>query len=81
MIKKFNHVGIAVKDLDKFIAFLEQTFGAKLMFRVRDGKGQFESAGITINDAQFEVLSSTSPGSMIDLHRLLFKTDKYKLQR
>ncbi|MBI5605519.1 MAG: methylmalonyl-CoA epimerase, partial [Deltaproteobacteria bacterium] len=30
MIKKFNHVGIAVKELEKAIDFFEKTYGAKL---------------------------------------------------
>ncbi|MEW6615645.1 MAG: VOC family protein [Thermodesulfobacteriota bacterium] len=33
MIKKINHVGIAVKDLDKAVSLFENVFGAKVIFR------------------------------------------------
>jgi methylmalonyl-CoA epimerase len=66
VIKKFNHVGIAVKDLEKTIAFFEHAFGAKLVSKAVFEDGKFVSAFMTIGEARFEILASLEPGSMID---------------
>ena len=48
MIKRFNHVGIAVKDLDRTVAFFEKTFGAKLLWRKKFDDQKIESAFVSI---------------------------------
>ncbi len=65
MIKKFNHVGIAVKNLDKTIEFFKETYGAKLLWRKKFDDQRIESAFVVINKAQFELTASLDPQSII----------------
>ena len=65
MIKKINHVGIAVKDLDKAIEFFQQTYGAKVIHREKFEDQKMESALISIADARFELLGSLGPQGLI----------------
>ena len=66
MIKKFNHVGIAVKDLDRAVEFFQETYGAKLVCRRKYQDEKMETALISIGEAQFELLASLEPQSLID---------------
>ena len=66
MIKKFNHVGIAVKDLDRAVEFFQETYGAKLVWRRKYQDEKMETALISIGEAQFELLASLEPQSLID---------------
>ena len=58
VIKRFNHVGIAVKDLDSAIEFFEKTYGAKLIWRKRFEDQKIESAFVSIGEAKFELTAS-----------------------
>ena len=66
MIKKINHVGIAVKNLDKAVEFFQETYGAKLVRREKLEDQKMESALISIAEARFELLGSLEPQSIID---------------
>jgi len=66
LIKKFNHVGIAVRDLDGAIEFFQETYGAKLVWRRKYQDEKMETALISIGEAQFELLASLEPESLID---------------
>jgi len=66
MIKRINHVGIAVKNLDKAVEFFQETYGAKLVRREKLEDQKMESALISIAEAQFELLGSLEPQSLID---------------
>jgi methylmalonyl-CoA/ethylmalonyl-CoA epimerase len=68
MIERLNHVGIAVKDLEKSLAFFQENFGAKVLSKVVFEDERFVSAMIAVGDAQFEILASLEAGSMIDNH-------------
>jgi methylmalonyl-CoA epimerase len=68
VISKLNHVGIAVKDLEKTVALFEQAFGAKLISKTAYEAEKFVSAVMNIGEAQFEILASLESGSMIDKH-------------
>ena len=50
MIKRFNHVGIAVKDLDKAMAFFEEVYGARLIRRDRYEDQLFKTALVGIGE-------------------------------
>ena len=65
MIKKINHVGIAVRDLDKAIRFFEETYDAKLLWRKVFEEQKLESAFISMGEAHFEVSSSLDPQGVI----------------
>ena len=66
MIKKFNHVGIAVKNLDRAVEFFQETYGAKLVWRKKYQDDKMETALISIGEAQFELLASLEPKSLVD---------------
>jgi len=66
LIKRFNHVGIAVKDLDRAVEFFQEAYGAKLVWRKKYEDEKMESALISIGEAQFELLASLEPQSLID---------------
>ena len=65
MIKRFNHVGIAVKDLDKAMAFFEEVYGTKLIRRDRYEEQLFETALVGIGEMRLELIASLDPGSFI----------------
>ena len=65
MIRKINHVGIAVKDLDRTIEFFEKTYGAKLLWRKKFEDQKIESALVSIGEAKFELTGSLEAGSVI----------------
>lgn len=66
MIKKINHVGIAVKDLDKAVEFFKEVYGAKLLWRKKFESMKMESAFISVGELQYELSASTEPQSMYD---------------
>jgi methylmalonyl-CoA/ethylmalonyl-CoA epimerase len=66
LIKKFNHVGIAVKNLDRAVQFFEETYGAELVWRKKFNDLKLESAFISIGEAQFELSASLESQSVID---------------
>ena len=66
MIKKINHVGIAVKNLDRAVEFFQETYNAKQVWRKKNEKEKMESVLISIGQAQFELLASLEPQSLID---------------
>lgn len=65
MIKKFNHVGIAVKDLNKSVEFFEKTYAAKLLWRSTFKGQKIESAFVAIGEVQLELTASLEPQSVI----------------
>jgi methylmalonyl-CoA epimerase len=65
MIKRFNHVCIAVKDLDSAVAFFESTYGAKLHWRRIIEDQKIESAFVSIGEVQYELSASVDPDSVI----------------
>jgi methylmalonyl-CoA/ethylmalonyl-CoA epimerase len=68
MIKKLNHIGIAVKDLERTVESFKHSFGAKLLSRMVFDDEKFISVVLAVGEAQFEVLASLEAGSMIDKH-------------
>ena len=61
MIKRFNHVGIAVKDLEGAMAFFEKIYGARLIKRERYEDQQFETALVCIGEMRLELISGLAP--------------------
>ncbi len=66
MITRFNHVGIAAKDLQKTLEFFVKTCGAREVWRKRFEDEKFETVLVAIGEARFELLGSLGPGSIID---------------
>jgi methylmalonyl-CoA epimerase len=65
MIKKFHHIGIAVKDLEEAIAFFGKTYGTKLIWRVTYPEEKFETALVGAGDVRFELLAGLGADSFI----------------
>ncbi len=65
MIRKFNHVGIAVKDLDRTVEFFKEIYGVKLLWRRKFTEQKIESAFVSIGEARLELTASLEPGSVI----------------
>jgi len=61
-VKTFDHIGIAVRDLDKNIAFYIEVLGAKLIDRYKSEKTGVESeiAIMDINGERTELLAPTN---------------------
>lgn len=65
MIKRIFHVGLAVKNLDSAIKFLEGTYGAKVLLRKTFQSQKMESALISLSEVKFEVVCSLDPDGVI----------------
>ena len=65
MIKGFNHIGIAVKDLEKAIVFFSETYGVRLIRRDRYEDQLFETALLGIGDVRFELIAGLGSGGFI----------------
>ena len=86
MIKKFNHVGVAVKDLERALSFFQETFGAELVWRARYEEEGIESVCIAIGEAHFELIGSLDAKSLIarfiesrgeGIHHVSLQTDDF----
>ena len=65
MIKKINHVGVAVKDLDKAVALFENAFGAEVIFRKVFDSQKLESAMVSMGENRFELSQTVDPDGVI----------------
>ena len=65
MIKKINHVGVAVKDLDKAVSLFENAFGAKVIFRKVFEDQKLESAMVSMGKNRFELSQTIDPDGVI----------------
>jgi methylmalonyl-CoA/ethylmalonyl-CoA epimerase len=86
MIKRFNHVGVAVRNLEQAVDFFQKTYGAKLVWRKKFEDQKIESALISIGEAQLELSASLEPQSVIDkfiesrgegIHHVSFEVDHF----
>jgi methylmalonyl-CoA epimerase len=65
MVKKINHIGIAVRDLDRAIKFFANIFGAELLWRKTFNDQKMESAMMSVGEAQFELVCTLRPNGVI----------------
>jgi len=56
MIKKINHVGIAVSNIDETLKLLSDKFGFKEIKTFTDSEQMFRSSLIGLNDVTFELI-------------------------
>jgi len=89
MLKKIDHLGIAVKSLDEAIAFYEKSLGLKC-----DGVEEIESqqvrtAFFSIGDTHIELLEPTSEDSPVSkfmakngegIHHVAYQTEDIQAQ-
>lgn len=65
MIKKIDHIGIVVSNLDESIKFYQETLGLKLGERELLEHCKLQVAFFPIGDTDIELLQATSPDSII----------------
>lgn len=84
MLKRINHIGWAVKNLDQAIALFEGAFRVKLHSReVVEAQG-FEVASFVVGEGLVELMAPLRPNSMISgfldkrgegIHHVAFEVD------
>ena len=85
MIKKIDHLGIAVKSLDEAVAYYEKALGLKCEHREEVASQKVRTAFFSVGDLHIELLEPTSPDSPIakfleknpagGVHHVAFGTD------
>ncbi len=65
MIQGINHVGVAVKNLDDAVAFLQNVYGGVLISRTVYESERFESALVRVGGARIELLAGTDSSGLI----------------
>jgi methylmalonyl-CoA/ethylmalonyl-CoA epimerase len=86
VIKGFNHVGIAVKDLKEAITFFENTYGARLVWKETYTEESFETALVAVGQLRFELLSGVDADSLVSkfiesrgegIHHMSLEVDQF----
>ena len=90
MIKKIDHLGIAVKSLDEAIAYYEKTMGLKCEHREEVASQKVRTAFFSVGEVHIELLEPTDPESPIakfleknpngGVHHVAFGTDNIDSQ-
>ncbi len=84
MIKSLNHVGIAVKDLEKSIEIFRKIFEFKLVYREKVEQQKVYIASFDVGGVRIELTSPTDESSPIakflekkgeGIHHLAFESD------
>lgn len=84
MLKKINHIGVAVKNLEETKAFYRDILGLKLEREEELPDQKLKVAMFSIGEVHIELLEATSPESTIakfiekkgpGLHHVAFETD------
>lgn len=68
MIKRIDHIGVAVKSLADTRKRLEETYGAEFIVEQINHKGHYMVNIIRIGDLMFSILESTSPEGFVAQH-------------
>lgn len=61
MIKKIDHIGIAVKNLDEMLEFYQKTLGLELQGTEVVEEQKVRVAFLPVGDSEIELLESTDP--------------------
>lgn len=86
MIRRINHVGIAVRDLDEAIKFFEDIYGASLVWRGKYEDQKIESAFMSIGEARFELSAGLESQDVISkfikvkgegIHHISLEVDEF----
>ena len=90
MIKKIDHLGIAVRSLDEAILYYEKTLGLKCEHREDVPSQKVRTAFFAVGDVHLELLEPTDPASPIakfleknpagGIHHIAFGTDNIEAQ-
>jgi methylmalonyl-CoA/ethylmalonyl-CoA epimerase len=90
MIKKIDHLGIAVRSLDDAVAYYERALGLKCERREEVASQKVRTAFFTVGDVHLELLEPTDPESPIakyleknpagGIHHIAFCVDQLEQQ-
>jgi methylmalonyl-CoA/ethylmalonyl-CoA epimerase len=90
MLKKIDHLGIAVRSLDEAVPYYEQALGLKCEHREEVPSQKVRTAFFTVGEVHLELLEPTAPDSPIakfleknpsgGIHHLAFGTDDINAQ-
>ncbi len=84
MIKKINHIGIAVSSLDSQIPFYRDILGLKILGSEEVAEQKVKVAMFAVGEVKIELLEPTSPDSPIakflekkgdGIHHIAYETD------
>src|SRR6516162_9006197 len=85
MLKKIDHLGIAVRSLDEAVLYYEKALGLKCEHREEVASQKVRTAFFTIGEVHLELLEPTDPTSPIakyleknpagGIHHIAFGTD------
>src|SRR2546429_4130114 len=84
MLSRIDHVGIAVRDLDRAIQTYERLLGLRISGRERLEREGIEVALITIGESRIELITPLNPGSKVEkflqdrgeaVHHVAYATD------
>ena len=86
MIKRFHHIAIAVKDLDKALQFFEEIYGVRELWRSKMHDQKFESALIGDGNIRYELLAGLNSHSLVSrfienkgqgIHHISIEVDRF----
>lgn len=89
MLKRINHIGLAVQDLDKAIALFESAFRLKLHSREQVESQGIEIAAFEVGEGKVELIAATRPDSVINkflekrgegIHHVAFEVDSLEAE-
>jgi methylmalonyl-CoA/ethylmalonyl-CoA epimerase len=68
MIKKVDHIAIAVRNLNESRKKIEELFGAKFIVEKVNPEGQYKVAIFQVGESTFSMLEPTSPEGFVAKH-------------
>ena len=90
MIKRIDHLGIAVRSLDEAVPYYEKALGLKCEHREEVPSQKVRTAFFAVGDVHLELLEPTDPGSPIakfleknpsgGIHHIAFCSDNVEAQ-
>jgi methylmalonyl-CoA/ethylmalonyl-CoA epimerase len=90
MLKKIDHLGIAVRSLDEAVPYYEKALGLKCEHREEVPSQKVRTAFFSVGEVHLELLEPTDPESPIDkfleknpsggIHHVAFGTDQIDTQ-
>ena len=90
MIKKIDHLGIAVRSLDEAVAYYEKALGLKCEHREEVASQKVRTAFFAVGEVHLELLEPTGPESAIakfleknpagGIHHIAFDSDDVDAQ-
>lgn len=84
MLRKIEHVALAVADLDRAIAHYQDTWGLRTSHRERVEDQGVEEAMLPLGDSHLQLLAPTGPGTTVakflerkgeGLHHIAYEVD------